>query len=104
MRLTQGAISAEAPLAERLNLAELTTKPGQLRILTWILALGQDRLVEQKIFLGEYLDFQVKVRNRTLLARAHPSLRRHAGETIYVRINPRKCIAIVEGVAQRKAA
>ncbi len=60
--------------------------------------------VDQKVFLGEYVDFQVKVGGRILLARAHPSLRTPIGEDIHVRINPLKCVAIPEPGAQRRAA
>ena len=50
--------------------------------------------VHGKAFLGEYLDFQVKVGERILLARAHPSLRTPVGETIHLRLRAEKCIAI----------
>ena len=60
--------------------------------------------VDQKVFLGEFLDFQVKVLDRVLLARAHPSLRKPIGQIIHVRINPQKCIGIAENAAQLKAA
>ncbi len=63
-----------------------------------------DGRVDQKVFLGEYVDFQVKVHDRLLLARAHPSLRTPIGEAVHVRINPAKCIAIAENAAQLKAA
>ena len=61
-------------------------------------------VVDQKVFLGEYLDFQVKVRERLLLCRVHPSLRVPIGEKIYVRMNPLKCIAIAETTPHLKAA
>ena len=32
-------------------------------------------IVDQKVFLGEVLDFQVKLGERILLSRQHPSLR-----------------------------
>ena len=51
-------------------------------------------IVAAKVFLGEYLDFQVKVGDRTLLAKAHPSLRTPIGERIHIRINADKCVAI----------
>ena len=50
--------------------------------------------VDLKVFLGEFVDFQVKVGERQLLARVHPSLRTDVGGTIYVRLNPEKCISI----------
>ncbi len=51
-------------------------------------------IVDAKVFLGEYLDFQVKVGDRILLAKAHPSLRTPLGEKIFIRINADKCVAI----------
>src|SRR5688572_13437917 len=38
--------------------------------------------VEQKVFLGEALDFQVRVGTRVLLSRQHPTLRTKVGEPI----------------------
>ncbi len=49
--------------------------------------------VDQKVFLGEFLDFQVKLGSRILLARTHPSLRTPIGEAIYVKLHPEKCVA-----------
>jgi iron(III) transport system ATP-binding protein len=50
--------------------------------------------VHGKAFLGEYLDFQVKVGDSVLLARAHPSLRTPIGEPIHMRMKVEKCVAI----------
>jgi iron(III) transport system ATP-binding protein len=61
-------------------------------------------VVDQKVFLGEYVDFQVKVGNTILLARAHPSLRTPIGDPIHVRMNPEKCIALPEAAGMREAA
>jgi iron(III) transport system ATP-binding protein len=52
--------------------------------------------VEAKAFLGDHLDFQVKVSDFVLLARAHPSLRTPVGDSIYVRMQPEKCLAVAE--------
>ena len=49
--------------------------------------------VDQKVFLGEFLDFQVKLGGRMLLARTHPSLRTPIGDPIYVKLHPEKCVA-----------
>jgi iron(III) transport system ATP-binding protein len=54
----------------------------------------REGLVDAKVFLGEHVDFQVKLGERFLLARAHPSLRTPVGEKIYTRLNPEKCIAL----------
>ena len=51
-------------------------------------------IVHSKDFLGEYLDFHVKVGDVVLQARAHPSLRTPTGEAIYLRIKAEKCVAI----------
>ena len=53
--------------------------------------------VDQKVFLGEAVDFQVKVGARTLLSRRHPTLRTKVGDAIFVQLNPEKCV--VFGVA-----
>jgi iron(III) transport system ATP-binding protein len=50
--------------------------------------------VDQKVFLGEFLDFQVKLGGRILLARSHPSLRTPVGDPIYVKLHPEKCVAL----------
>jgi iron(III) transport system ATP-binding protein len=60
--------------------------------------------VEAKAFLGDYLDFQVKVGDCLLLARVHPSLRTPTGQSINVRMRGEKCVAIAETVASRVAA
>jgi len=61
-------------------------------------------VVNAKVFLGDYLDFQVKVGESVLLARVHPSLRTPAGDPIHVRMRAEKCVAIAETAASRAAA
>jgi iron(III) transport system ATP-binding protein len=51
-------------------------------------------IVDQKVFLGEVLDFQVKLGDRILLSRQHPSLRTPIGNPIYVQLDPEKCVAL----------
>jgi iron(III) transport system ATP-binding protein len=51
-------------------------------------------VVDAKAFLGEYLDFHIKIGDLVLLARAHPSLRTPVGERIFVRLRADKCIAL----------
>ena len=60
--------------------------------------------VDAKIFLGEHVDFEVKVGASFLLARAHPSLRTPVGGSIYMLMNPDKCIAIPNSAAPRGVA
>ncbi len=50
--------------------------------------------VNAKDFLGDYLDFSVKVGDVVLLAKAHPSLRTPTGDPIYLRMKADKCVAI----------
>jgi iron(III) transport system ATP-binding protein len=51
-------------------------------------------VVHAKDFLGEYLDFHVRVGDVVLQARAHPSLRTPTGDPIFVRMRAEKCVAI----------
>jgi len=48
--------------------------------------------VEQKVFLGDAIDFRVRVGSRSLLTRQHPTLRTPVGGAIFARINPEKCV------------
>jgi iron(III) transport system ATP-binding protein len=50
--------------------------------------------VDQKVFLGEFVDFQVRLGGRLLLSRCHPSLRTPIGEAVYLKLHPEKCIAL----------
>jgi iron(III) transport system ATP-binding protein len=50
--------------------------------------------VDQKVFLGEFVDFQVVIGDRAVQSRAHPSLRTRVGEPLFVRIDPDKCVAL----------
>jgi iron(III) transport system ATP-binding protein len=61
-------------------------------------------VVDQKVFLGEYVDFQIKAGAGLLLARAHSSVRTPVGDPIHMRMNPEKCIAIVDAAPTREAA
>jgi iron(III) transport system ATP-binding protein len=53
-----------------------------------------EAVVDQKVFLGEVLDYQVKLGERTLLSRQHPSLRTPVGNAIFVQLDPDKCVAL----------
>jgi iron(III) transport system ATP-binding protein len=52
--------------------------------------------VDTKVFLGESVDFEVKVKGRALLSRAHPSLGTKVGHPIYLSLDPEKCVALKE--------
>jgi len=58
-------------------------------------------IVHAKDFLGEYLDFHVKVGDVVLQARAHPSLRTPTGDPVFVRMRAEKCVAIRTNSAPR---
>jgi iron(III) transport system ATP-binding protein len=53
--------------------------------------------VDQKVFLGEFVDFQVKLGDRILLSRRHPSLRTPIGDLIFVKLLPEKCVVFKAG-------
>jgi iron(III) transport system ATP-binding protein len=59
--------------------------------------------VQTKDFLGEYLDFHVKVGDVVLQSRAHPSLRTPTGDPIFVRMRSEKCVAIPSDQPSRPA-
>jgi iron(III) transport system ATP-binding protein len=53
--------------------------------------------VEQKVFLGEAVDFRVTVAPRELLSRQHPTLRTSVGGAIFVQLDPEKCVVLKVG-------
>ena len=53
--------------------------------------------VEQKVFLGEAIDFRVTVGARELLSRQHPTLRTPVGGAIFVQLDPEKCVLLKAG-------
>jgi len=50
--------------------------------------------VDQKVYLGEAIDFRVSVAGRLLLARAHPRRTTRIGEALHVAIAPEKLLAL----------
>ena len=52
--------------------------------------------VDTKVFLGESVDFRVKVKERVLQSRAHPSLGTRVGHRIYLSLDAEKCVALKE--------
>ncbi len=60
-------------------------------------------VVDQKVFLGEAIDWQVHVGRRTLLSRTHPSLRAPIGQSVWAQIEADKCVAM-PAVAELAAA
>ena len=55
--------------------------------------------VDQKVFLGEAIDFRVRICERLLLARTHPRLSTRIGHPIHVAIAPEKVLALRAGDA-----
>jgi iron(III) transport system ATP-binding protein len=50
--------------------------------------------VHLKVFLGEVYDFQVKLGEKIILARVHPSQNTPVGAGIHVILDPAHCIAL----------
>jgi iron(III) transport system ATP-binding protein len=87
----------------------VSVRPEDVELSEQEIAAGADdnvvrATVHAKDFLGEYLDFHVKVGDGVLQARAHPSLRTPTGEPIFVRMRADKCVAIRTDAAPRGAA
>ena len=74
----------------------LTVRPEDVELLEHPSA-GANRweaVVDQKVFLGEAIDFRVRIGGRVLLARTHPRLSTRIGEAIHVAIAPEKLLAL----------
>jgi iron(III) transport system ATP-binding protein len=77
----------------------ISVRPEDIRLSETPAAAGANLLegtVDTKVFLGESVDFQVKVKERALLARAHPSLGTRVGHPIHLSLEPEKCVALRE--------
>ena len=62
-------------------------------------------VMDLRVFLGDFVDFQVKVGEYMLQSRGHPSLRTPVGAKINIRMDPHKCVALpAEASATAKAA
>ena len=84
----------------------LSIRPEDVRLSDTALEPGMNVLngvVDQKVFLGESLDWVLKAGGRTLLARTHPTIYTHIGEPIWARVDPLKCVAM-PAAAELKAA
>ncbi len=51
-------------------------------------------IIDQAVFLGEFIDLKVKLGDYEMLARAHPTLNAPAGGRIHMRLDPEKCVAV----------
>ncbi len=56
-------------------------------------------VVDNKVFLGDIVDFQVRVNDFQMQARSHPSLTTPRGGTLNLSMDPHKCVALPEGAA-----
>ena len=65
-------------------------------------ANAYEGVVDAKLFLGEFIEFQIKLAGTLLLARVHPSFSPVVGTTVHVGMNPEKCVAIPD--ADRRGA
>ena len=54
--------------------------------------------IDATVFLGDFVDVQVKAGSAMLQSRTHPSLSASEGDTIHMRISPEKCVAIEDTV------
>ena len=54
--------------------------------------------VDQKVFLGESLDWVTRVGPRKLLSRTHPTIYTHIEQPIWMHIDPLKCVAMPAAV------
>jgi iron(III) transport system ATP-binding protein len=85
----------------------LSIRPEDVRLSDQALEPGQNVLsgvVDQKVFLGESLDWVVKVGARTVLARTHPTIYTRIGEPVWARIDAAKCVCMPAAVELRQAA
>ncbi len=93
------AAGAKVVLSIRPEDVELSEEePADIRVNAW------HAMVDQKVFLGEAMDFQVKVGERTLLSRTHPSVRTPIGQRVWARIDPHKSVAMPATAELKKAA
>jgi iron(III) transport system ATP-binding protein len=90
------------PVSDALKAGEKITvsiRPENVRLLESAeRSAAPDHLLEgtvsSKLFLGEFIDFQINLGGAELLARAHPSLRTPIGEKIFVDIQPEHCTLV----------
>jgi len=59
--------------------------------------------LETKMFLGEFLDFQLRIADDLLMARVHPSLRIDNGREVYLGMNADKCIIVDDSMKSNES-
>jgi iron(III) transport system ATP-binding protein len=85
----------------------LSIRPEDVRLSEAPLPPGQnvvEGVVDQKVFLGESLDWVIKAGARTLLSRTHPTIYTRIGEKVWAHIDAGKCVAMPAEVELKKAA
>jgi iron(III) transport system ATP-binding protein len=63
-------------------------RPAEIGVNSW------QAMVDQKVFLGEAMDFRITIGSRTLLSRSHPSIRTPIGHPIWAYVDPSKSVAM----------
>jgi iron(III) transport system ATP-binding protein len=63
-------------------------QPADISVNAW------HAMVAEKVFLGEAMDFRIKVGERVLLARTHPTVRTPIGHPVWAHIDPSKSVAM----------
>ena len=102
-RLRSYSVEAVAPGQQVI----LSIRPEDVRLSEQPLAPGEnviEGVVDQKVFLGESLDWQIKVGQRALLSRTHPTIYTRIGEKVWAQIDAAKCVAMPAAAELKKAA
>jgi iron(III) transport system ATP-binding protein len=73
---------------EDIYLSDEPLPPGNANTMTGV--------IEQSVFLGEYMDLKIKFGDYEILARSHPTLSNSNGGRIHVRLDAAKCVALTE--------
>ncbi len=85
----------------------LSIRPEDVRLSETQPAAGANVIrgvVDQKVFLGESLDWQLKVGARTVLSRTHPTIYTKVGEQVWAHLDADKCVAMPAETELKKAA
>jgi iron(III) transport system ATP-binding protein len=88
-------VRATEPLAQD-EIVTISVRPEDIE-LTEVRRDGENAwegTVYQKVFLGESVDFVVAIGDHHLQCKAHPALRTRVDESIFLRMDPEKCVAL----------
>ena len=88
-------VRATEPLAQD-EIVTISVRPEDIE-LSEVRKEGENTwegIVYQKVFLGESVDFVVTIGDYQLQSKAHPTLRTRVEESIYLRMDPEKCVAL----------